>query len=417
MNNPKLNIAIVLKDLAAFDTHIKPIIDNSVKDNYHFYIYHINKYYSPLKKLKSDGNTSFYDLSNYSNTKNSLIEHKINIVISINPGNIFDLFVLSISRTINLPTVYYQHGVQLDFSSFDPKTLSQGTSLNKKISSIKKYLFFYFFFIKNIYFSKKKSYLIKTIKIKTSQLLNKKDLKILPKYGLKENHADYAFVYGRNDKNYLISSMDMNRDNIFISGYPFMPYKKYKNDAALKNEEQEKTALYLSTALRTVGVIPITIEEERSFYLKVYQQVKDAGYKLIIKLHPLEDEDLFRSYFKDKDVEVHRIANLSDLTYESDIIIGEYTTAFFYPIREYKPIIIISSPYFEEYPFDYTRFGIGTKTNVNDLSQTITENYFLTNKNKNSYDIFSKNYINYNKNESSFSQVYKYIEEILKLKK
>ena len=156
MNNSKLNIAIILKDLAAFDTHIKPIIDNSVNENNIFYIYHINKYYSPHKKLKNCGNINFHDLSDYSNTKKTLIKHKINITISINPGNILDLFILSISRTINIPTAYYQHGVQLDFSSFDPKTLSQGSSISKRFLSIRKYFFFIFSLLKIYFFQKNK---------------------------------------------------------------------------------------------------------------------------------------------------------------------------------------------------------------------------------------------------------------------
>ena len=408
-----INIGFISKGLNAYNAHIKPFIDNVPNENYRFFIFHINKYYSPEIQLELS-NITCVDLTKVLNYKLVISKYEIDVMISLNPGNIFDLFFLSICKLQDVTTVYYQHGIQLDFSLFDPKILSQNKSTSRKLLSLKKYIFFYTNFALNICLNAGSRVLYDAVITKTRHLFFViRNKAIIPKYGLKNNHCDLAFVYGENDKNYLISSMEMNKDNIFISGYPFMHYNKYENGIDSKIIKQEKTALYLSTALRTVGVIPITIEEEESFYLKVYQQVNDAGYKLVIKLHPLEDEELFKSYFKGKDVEISRIANLSDLTYESDIIIGEYTTAFFYPIREYKPIIIINSPYFEEYPFDYTRFGIGTKTNVDDLSRTIKENSVLTNKDKTSYDVFSKNYINYNKNESSFSRVYKCIEVII----
>jgi hypothetical protein len=404
------NIAFILKDLAAFDLHIKPLIDYSGSDNYNFYVYHVNNFYSPEIIIKNN-NVCFIDLSKNKNATTIICKHKINFIISINPGNIFDLFIISVAKVLNIPTAYYQHGVQLDFTSFDPRSLYQGNSLRKKMLSIRKYAFFYSFFFYNILTSKKRKLLIKTIKIKTIYILNNKNLRNQPKYGIKENHADYAFVYGESDKDYLIKSMNMCSENIFISGYPFVPFDKFKNKTALENKR--KTVLYLSTALRTAGVIPMSIEEEKDFYRQVNFEVQNAGCKLILKLHPIEDESLFKSYFNKNDVEIIRTGNLSDLTYESDLILGEYTTAFFYPIRLYKPIIIIKSKYFKEFPFDFSKFGIGIKTEIENLSQTIKNNFNLPKKNIADYDAFNKKYINYNNNESSFSLVYKHINKII----
>ena len=404
------NIAFILKDLVVFDSHIKPLIDYSRDGNYNFYVYHVNNFYSSKTIIKNN-NVCFIDLSKNKNISTIIRQHKINFIISINPGNIFDLFVISIAKVLNIPSAYYQHGVQLDFTSFDPHSLYQGNSLRKKLLSIRKYMFFYYFFFYNILISKKRKLLIKTIKIKTIHILNNKNLINQPKYGLKENHAEYAFVYGESDKNYLIKSMNMCSENIFVSGYPFVPFEKFNTKTASKNKR--KTVLYLSTALRAAGVIPMSIEEEKDFYRQVNFEVKNAGYKLVLKLHPIEDEKLFKSYFNKNDVEIIRTGNLSDLTYESDIILGEYTTTFFYPIRFYKPIIIIKSKYFKEFPFDFSKFGIGIKTEVENLSQAIKNNNSLSKKNIADYDAFNKKYINYNNNESSFSLVYKHINKII----
>ena len=202
-------------------------------------------------------------------------------------------------------------------------------------------------------------------------------------------------------------------ENVFITGYPFVSSEKIKNKSTSKNKT--KTVLYLSTALRTAGVIPMSIGEEKDFYQRVNREVKKAGFKLVLKLHPIEDENLFRTYFIKNDVEIVRSGNLSDLTYDADIILGEYTTAFFYPISQFKPIIIIESKYFKDFPFDFSKFGIGIKTEVEGLSNVINHTKKLSKQNRADYDAFSKKYINYNVSESSFSLVYRRINAILKM--
>jgi CDP-glycerol glycerophosphotransferase (TagB/SpsB family) len=190
-----------------------------------------------------------------------------------------------------------------------------------------------------------------------------------------------------------------------------LQYDKYNFSKRKLINKKTRKALYLSTALRTTGVSPITIEEEKMFYQKLFKQVNKAGYKLILKLHPLEDPLLFKSYFNGMDVEIHSNVNLADLCFESDLVIGEYTTTFFYAIREKKPIIIINSNYFNEYPFDFTKFGIGFKSDIDELAIIISKNKNLTRENKLAYEKFSRNYINYD--GSSYIKIYNHIENIL----
>jgi len=410
VNNSILNIGFILKDLNAYQSHVKPFFDNAPHNKYYFFVFHINKYYSHQKEINYC-NIKFIDLTLNKNINKTLKFYKIDFLLSINPGNIFDLFVSTVAKNINIPTAYYQHGLQLDFTSFNPKILFQSSSFIKKINSIRKYSFFYFLFFINIISSSNKIFLMRTVWLKTLILLNKRDIAILPKYGLKENHVDYAFMFGEIDKNYLISSMNMDSRNIFITGYPFLQYDKYNfSNKKLINKKTRK-ALYLSTALRATGVSPITIEEEKMFYQKLFKQVDKAGYKLILKLHPLEDPLLFKSYFNGMDVEILSNVNLADLCYESDLVIGEYTTTFFYAIREKKPIIIINSNYFNEYPFDFTKFGIGVKSDIDELATVISKNKNLTRANMLAYEKFSRNYINYN--GCSYNKIYNHIENIL----
>ena len=233
----------------------------------------------------------------------------------------------------------------------------------------------------------------------------------IPKYGLIENHIDFAFVFGKVDKNYLIKSMDMNPSNILITGYPFLPINN-ENDTFDINKRKYKTVLYLTTALRAVGVSPISISEEKIFFQEIHKMVSKSGYKLEIKLHPLDDISLFNSYFEGTDVILHSTSNLSSLIKKCDIVMGEYSTTFFYAIKEYKPIIIIKSPHFKNYPFDFRKFGIGISTYIEDLPDILNKKIFLSKKDVLCYKRFSQNYINPNSN--SFKLVYNHILKILK---
>lgn len=402
----KKNIGFILKELGAYNAHVKPIVDNNPKDSFLFFVFHLNSYYTPSIDVQDD-RVTFIALSIKTNYKRILKENNIDFIVSISPGNIFDLFFLSICKIHQIPTAYYQHGIQLDFASFNPQSLYQAKSMKRKLLSLKKYLFFYSIFIKNILLNKRKKFLINTIRIKTLHLLNKKALSKLPKYGIKENHCDFAFVYGRNDKEYLQHSMKMEPDKIIISGYPFVPL----SDSQPK--KTGKTALFLSTALRSAGVIPITIAQEKEYYNKIFKEVTKAGYNLVLKLHPLEDEDLFHSYFRKNTVAIIRHANLADLTYSSDVVIGEYTTAFFYPIKYLKPIFIVKSEFFNEYPFDYTKYGIGFKTNIDQLALEIGKHEQLNKKQKDNYTLFLKNYIISYNGDDSFKLFFQQISNAL----
>ncbi len=381
-----INIAFLSKGLNAYHAHIKPFIENAPNCNYRFFVYHVNRFYSPYSSI-SNPEIVCVDLTREVNYKKLLHKHKIDIVLSYNPGNIFDMFFLSICKRENIKTVYFQHGIQLDFNSFDPNILSSGNSHEKKVNSTHKYLFFYLTIFYNVLLNKVPLSLLKTVWIKSRYLL-KRNASGIPKYGLKTDHCNYGFVYGKLDKEYLVNSMEMEPNNIFISGYPFIE----PQSIALPNVETSgKQFLYISSALREVGVIPISIEEEMVFYRSLKKQVSSAGYRLLIKIHPQEDISTFENYLvQDSNLAVYKDANLAELAKSADIIAGDYSTALFYGIKYYKPIVIIQTEYFSSYPFDFTNFGIGVKTEIDNLNIILSNGMEID---KSSYDSFLTNYL------------------------
>ena len=399
-----INVAFISKGLNAYNSHIKPFIENVPNENYRFFIFHINKYYSPEIQLDLP-NVTCVNLTKVLNYKLAISNHEIDVIISLNPGNIFDLFFLSICKLQNVITVYYQHGIQLDFSLFNPKTLSQNKSIDRKLLSLKKYIFFYTNFALNICLNPRSRMLYDSVITKTRHLFFEKDKTKIPKYGLKNNHCDLAFVYGESDRDYLNRSMDMSNENIVISGYPFI--EPLSIDAPIQSESNK--LLYISSALRHVGVIPITKEEEKVFYKNLYKQVNDAGYKLIIKLHPQEEVRVFENYFnKNQNVEFYKNTNLANMVIDADIVSGDYSTAMFYAIKYFKPLLIIESKFFKDYPFDFTKFGIGIKISETKISSTLNEGIEID---SNNYRSFLSNYLSSKNGKSLYLNFYDQIDK------
>lgn len=400
-----INIGFISKGLNAYNAHIKPFIDNVPNENYRFFIFHINKYYSPEIQLELS-NITCVDLTKVLNYKLVISKYEIDVMISLNPGNIFDLFFLSICKLQDVTTVYYQHGIQLDFSLFDPKILSQNKSISRKLLSLKKYIFFYTNFALNICFNAGSRVLYDAVITKTRHLFFEKDKTMIPKYGLKNNHCDLAFVYGESDRDYLNRSMDMPIENIIISGYPFI--EPLSIDAPIQSES--KKFLYISSALRHVGVIPITKEEEKVFYNNLYEQVNDAGYKLIVKLHPQEEVRVFENYFnQNQNVKFYKNTNLANLVIDSDIVSGDYSTAMFYAIKYFKLLLIVESKFFKDYPFDFTKFGIGIKISETKISSTLKDEIEID---SNNYRSFLNNYLLSKNRKSLYFNFYDKIDKI-----
>jgi hypothetical protein len=382
-----MKIGFFIKSLNAYHAHVKSFIEQAPGKNYSFIVFHMNNLYTPNFKLENIL-CEKVDLSKKTNYNLELKKLNIDFFVSLNPGNLFDLLLIACCKQLNVCTIYYQHGIQLDFSSFNPTVLSRNKTFKKKKLTIKKYFFFYAVFLKNVFLFKRKNLIIQTVFTKTKHLINSKKIASLPKYGLHEMHIDWAFVYGEADKNYLISSMSMNSDRIIVSGYPFIEASKN-----LLYKKSEKKVLYISSGLRIAGVIPFTVNDEKQFYLKLNDAVKNANCQLVVKMHPQEDLDLFESFFCEQDnVELHKYSNLADLTIISDIIIGDYSTALFYAIKYYKPILITESEFFKNYPFDLTKYGIGKKVKMDEITSCLN-NRVLSEEDNNNYDFFLKNKI------------------------
>ncbi len=407
-----MNIGFFFKTLKAYDAHIAPFLRNAPGQDHDFVLFNMGKIYSPDYD-KDAIECKTIDLSFRSNIKRILSDFELDFMVFFNPGHIYALFLVEICKQLSIVPIYFQHGLSLDLASFDFKTLTQDKSMRRKFISLRKYLVFYFSICINLFFIKRRWVVLKHLLTKSSYLgtylFRKSSIHKLPKYGLKDVHCQYGFVYGENDKKYLVESMNMNPERIVVSGYPFLTPTKEKS--VLKEKGR---VLYLTSAFRATGLLPLSIRDEKDFYLTLYEQVTMAGYELDIKVHPVDDFELIKSYFEECEyVDIYKDVNLADVTMAASIVISEFSTALFYAIKYYKPIIILTSEYFESYPFDYTKHGIGIKSNLNNLRAAIRESKSLKPEKENAYREFISNFLLGNNNsQSAYLEFYAAIEKM-----
>jgi hypothetical protein len=87
----RIKIAYLIKGVGAYNSHIKPLIDNCPFEEYDFFILHLNRLFTP-DDIVQDQRVTFIDLTKNWNLKKVFKKNEIDLIGTINPGNIFDTF-------------------------------------------------------------------------------------------------------------------------------------------------------------------------------------------------------------------------------------------------------------------------------------------------------------------------------------
>ena len=82
-------------------------------------------------------------------TKNIFIKsllEKLNLdsVIFFSPGQLFDILFVQLCNELNINTIYFQHGISLDFTKINPKDLNKNISIKYFLKSLYKFCWIYF---------------------------------------------------------------------------------------------------------------------------------------------------------------------------------------------------------------------------------------------------------------------------------
>ena len=375
----KLVIGFIVKGLQTYFTHIQPFVVEAKKRGHETLIFHLDDYYGTSKISKADIPAKIFNLKHYWNYHKLFSSFNVDKLVFLNPGHVFDVFLVDLLKQTNVKTIYLQHGIKSN-------KIQPNTQVKKvKSNSLAKYLFFYNRIVYSLFHDKmKKRRLKNTIqRIMISLFQGSSDYVSL---GIPSAHCDYAFVYTISDMQILKEKINYLEHNIFKIGMTFIKPAKTSKKIEV-NEHHKRVVLYISSGLRQASVISIDDSIEQAMYRKLHNEALKSNYKLIVKIHPRENLDKVKSYFtSDKDIVVYKEANLADLVIEADVVLGDYSTALLYAVKYYKPIGLLSYDYFSVFPFDLALYNIGYKFHINELSHYLNSSDLQIVSKKN-YDI------------------------------
>lgn len=301
---------------------IDPILPFLEEAGYRVILVHANSLIDDTSMNILGENVEYIDL-NTSGVKTVIKRiSSINCIgcVSIGFKSLFDILCLNIAHQLELKTIYLEHGL------FMPVL---GNKYHFKLnSSLKRYVCL---FLKYLAY-------IRTFKINPL-----KEFKSLYSSFVKNNFTkirhDYALFYTEKGKELVNHYFEFSDQDVFYSGYPIV---SKKSDLLLENKgiEKENIALYIHQPLIKDGIVNCSYKEEKELLISISQRLADENYQMIVKLHPRESLYEYESRFEGTDVSFSTTP-LFELMTKSKIVIGQFSTALFYAIKQRIPIIIL----------------------------------------------------------------------------
>jgi len=271
-------------------------------------------------------------------------------VIMLNSSFITDRTIIVTCKKLKIKVIYLAHGSlpREEFVEQTIKTLNQSIKknrFNRAIKHIKGTVVNYLYSIIRYdwrYLFKWHAY---NVIIKT--FFNPAKYLLFPPPAF-DIEPDLTLVYGNAEKDFYIKRLT-NTESIKVIGIPdldkyFQEIESLGNDRDLFYEtnnipKDKRYITYLEEGL--VQDKAWTNEYSLSFFATISQFCKEAGFHLVIKLHPRTAKSKYRSSFNSlSDVTIIEQVNFPKLIYFSDKCISHFSTTFIYPILLNKPILI-----------------------------------------------------------------------------
>ncbi len=150
---------------------------------------------------------------------------------------------------------------------------------------------------------------------------------------------DKTAVYGQYFKDLLVSEGNYNKKDVVVTGHPrfdLLNERKNDKDAVLEKlgiDEGKKIVLYASQPMKLESKVAFTS------VIKALKKIKEAF--LIVKLHPADDENMYRQILKSENYHalITRNADLYELLSCSDAVIAIQSTVILEALMMRKPVI------------------------------------------------------------------------------
>lgn len=260
-------------------------------------------------KLNFPKNINLIDLS-YTNFKSimNLLNIKNSILFITGHNSLIEFALVNYFKLKNRKCIYIQHGYYLEESKF---------FINDYYAVLKKYLLY------SLYFS---FALIKNPKLVIDNFLT------YLKYKTEYSFCDINFFFDKNS----LSELRASGEKISI-GYPL---GVNNNSMELDNE----MATIVHQCFIADKLSNVSYKEEREFYKMLTKILKKNGYKKInFLLHPREALINYERY-KDYNINVIQGLKSQSILFQSNLIIGHYSSLIFHSIFIGKNVIRVDYP-------------------------------------------------------------------------
>ena len=362
-------IAFYIRNTSQFNNYIKPYTDVLIEKGHKAIILHTNS----LTKDLNNKNSDTIEIEHYDIGKNTikqtikyLKQKNIEAVISINFHSPMDLLVNRLLYFIGIKSVYMEHGILADEFGKYIKPTKPLTNIVRLYKYLKKY-FVFSIISKN---TLKEMYILYKVFIK-------KQYKIAP--------YDNYLLYSKRSLEILSKKYILN-NNVSYSGYPI---ELNNTTSAIQNKEPY--ILYIHQPYTKYKLGSCSYNDEFLFLNNIGKTIKKYELDFIIKLHPVAEQNKYRNGLDGFITISNKETDLGELITGAYAVLGHFSTALFYAVKQKKPIIQIS-PSCYGFNSNFKLFeDVALKAyNKNDLEMILKDNTILNSKLK-----FYNEYINY----------------------
>ena len=286
-----------------------------IEKNNEIYALHSNYLTKDRFKVDLFNKDNFLDMSQlttYQIIKFLKLE-EIDVLIFFTFQSKFDQLLLKISKLLNIPTIFYDHGILYGKSAGKVG----GITYEYFKYALKRYSYYY----KNIV------------------LLNLTIFKSNSYFNSFNNNFSHYLTFSLNNKKFNHQFFSNIEANHHILGVPFL---KYKNELLKLNEIiAEKKILYIHQPLVKFKYSAMKFEDYMKYIENINEITKKNNYKLEIRLHPLTDVNSFLNFKWSTNIKFDSNIDLNTQMAQSSVVIGHWSTALCLtkPLRKHLAIL------------------------------------------------------------------------------
>jgi len=328
------------------------LVDQSFKDRgFETKLIHLNSWRGIQEPIFQEiQGINCYDIKYYNTNLlfKVLKEEKPIAVVMLNASFITDRTIILACKKLGIKSIYLMHGSELSEEFIDDgirlinKTLKKNR-IKKAIKHIRGTVWNYLYSIAN--YDQKYIYQLHAYKVLLKTFINPAKYLLFPPPAF-DLQPDLTLVYGISEKEFYKKKY---KSAIKVVGNPDLD--KYFQEIDSLKEDKE---LFCKTNNIPLNKPYITYIDEGlvenktwdneyriNFFTNINKACSEAGFHLVIKLHPKTAKGPNRASFDLlKDVTIISQVNFPKLIYFTDLCISHYSTTLIYPILLDKPVLV-----------------------------------------------------------------------------